>query len=642
MAWTTIYAIAIGLLLTLAFFGYGQLLARMTGQPNRFDGGTKGALGLAAYLAFCGLIELCQLASVALFFVVTLLGIALAARDLRRWPQQFHLNRLTHKPILAVLLMLYVLLIIGIATWHFGNPDDLQGYLVMPERILQTGSTGLDPFLFRRIEAALGGSHYLFAIGLAFLDFTHLRIVDIGIGSLLLAIIVGRHAQDSQRGASLMALSLGLALIAVTFVPVVNLTPDICAMALLYAALKMALGLSRAETILQADHLLFGLLLFGLACLRTTYITPAAAVYAALYLTLVIGRKPWPAFKTALLTALFGLVLMVPWMVVCFRIAGTPLYPFLGLGTLSGAEVAGYASRIVLLRSLIVVGACYALAVGSVYWVLASRQARPATSIFLVAVTTLALAAIGLSQLKLTLYATRYSYVGLTTIPLFLFVESSHYSLPKSALRGVRVALMAAVALFVLVLVRAAPGTVRSGQLSWVHAGSMDDMHGGEALANLADPDQRAAVTAQIAALQNAVPPGKRILVRLDDPFLLNFRRNPIWVMDHPGVIGPAPGVPATDTAEAWLRYLSILKIPYLAYAYGNEAGDSVALGLWFTSHLSGPSHWQKTLQTRTASVQAMLLTLRTKQRTIYDDGTRYVLAISPDSQSIQPPNPSR
>ncbi len=146
---------------------------------------------------------------------------------------------------------------------------------------------------------------------------------------------------------------------------------------------------------------------------------------------------------------------------------------------------------------------------------------------------------------------------------------------------------------------------------------------------NASDPQQRAALVAGIHAMQAAVPPGQLILARLDAPFLLDFRRNPIWVMDHPGQIGPPPGIPDEAAVPAWRAYLGRLDVPFVAYAYANEAGDSVALSAWFMNGLSGPSYWEQKLADKTAAIQAMLLKLRGESHVVFDDGHRYVVSLA-------------
>jgi hypothetical protein len=72
--------------------------------------------------------------------------------------------------------------------------------------------------------------------------------------------------------------------------------------------------------------------------------------------------------------------------------------------------------------------------------------------------------------------------------------------------------------------------------------------------------------------MQLAIPPGQKVLVRLDKNFLLDFRRNPMYVDDLPGGASLPPGIPSFKGPEALAEYLVNHDIRYLAYSYGDEA----------------------------------------------------------------------
>ena len=636
-------ALLAGAAVWIAWWGIGRpigLGAGLGAGSARLDGGTCANLGLAVFLALCGPLELFEAARGWLF--IGFVGVGLVAAALSgarrprwgwRWPGGWAAAGL------LVVLAAAAAYVVDVSWWRFGNVDDLQGYLVMPERILQTGSTGLDPFLFRRVEAGLGGSNYLYALFLALVDFTHLRIVDLALGGVSLLVTVASHARRSARGTALMVPAMMVALVVVVFAPIVNLSPDVLAIAILYSAALMASDMAEAADLAVASHLRLGLLVFALVVLRSTFMAPALAVLLALYGSLLRGGARLKILRPGLAICGLLLVLAAPWMAAVYRIAGTPLYPFLGFGTLTHDEVAAVAAPRVLVRSLVLVGACYALAVGSLIGLGRGGNGRPETERFgarlyfgLLAGVLLVLT--GVSQVKYTVFAYRYSYVGLTAVPLLLFVESlvaeRVAKMPAVSGWGLRqLAPRAGLALFLAVVMRNAPEVLRSGLF-----GAADRPAGGASgvlpQIDVSDPAQYAALSAGLRAMQDAVPPGRLILVRLDAPFLLDFRRNPIWVMDHPGDIGPPPGVPAGGDVAAWQSYLQQVGVPFVAYSYGNEAGYPVALGAWFQGTLAAPSFWQQRIDENTAAVQAMLLTLRRLAPALYDDGQRYVIALTP------------
>lgn len=645
----TTSALAAMLLIAVAFWGYGRTVWAICAPATPTDAGTAACVGLGAYLTACGFIELTACASPALFIVIIATGVMLAAMHAGRSRGQW----LSWRPwsglrgpglILPLLFVVYLAFLINVAWWHFVNTDDTQGYLVMPLRLLQTGSTGLDPFLFRRVEAGLGGNSYLYALPLAIFDFPAAHVVDFGLGSVLLALLVGSHLGEVAAGnVRVLAASLALALAIVIFAPVINLAPDVPAIAIFYAAIRQARRLSHEPAIRLGEHVLFGLLLFALVCLRTSYLTPAFAVAASLYLAMLWTHRNLRVAFAALAAFAVVVVFAVPWMVVLQRIAGTPYYPLLGFGTMTHAEVAGFTVLPTLVKNVGRILLCYALVALGLWTVMRGRTAARSEA-FLCVFTPLLLLLSLLAQTKYTVFGWRYGYVAVVPLPLFLFVELLAAPAVSWWQRNL---LPACLALFAVALVHHEswhPDTVAFGQLYVWAAGQPYNVYAQED----ATADRETLRTA-LRSMQDAVPPHRRLLVRLDMPFLLDFRRNPIWVMDHPGLCGPPPGVPQSATVGAWTRYLTSAGVEYAAYAYANDAGEPPQNEAQFL-RVNGPSYFQERIAAATAAIQSVLLKLRAGGPVIYDDGTRSVIAVgdratgdsaAPQGTGIAPPKAS-
>ena len=525
--------------------------------------------------------------------------------------------------ILLLLLLLYLTFLTNAAWWHFVNSDDAEGYLVMPLRILQTGSSGLDPFLFRRVEAGLGGNNYLYALPLAIFDFPAAHSVDFGLGSLLIALLAGSHANAiAPRNTGILAASLTMALAVVVFAPVINLAPDLPAIAVVYATIRHARRLSRQPAIRLGNHILFGLLIFALVCLRVSYLVPAIAVAASLYLAMLWTSRDPRVVLAALAACLVVAVFAVPWMVALQRIAGTPLYPLLGFGTMSHSEVEGFTAPAILVKNVGRILFCYPL-VALGLWAVARTPPETQSETFLCILAPLLLLLSVIAQTKYTIFGWRYGYVAVIPLPLFLFVELLD---APAARRFYRTLLPACLALFAIALVHNEswhPDTVAFGQLFVGAAGRPFNPY--------AQTDATAArgkLRATLQAMQHAVPPGRLLLVRLEDPFLLDFRRNPVWVMDHPGLCGPPPGVPQSATVAAWTPYLRSAGVAYVAYDYATEAGEPAQLDAAFMG-ANGTSHFQQRISAAAAEVQSVLQQLRNSAPPSYDDGTRYVIPLA-------------
>ena len=68
------------------------------------------------------------------------------------------------------------------------NPhDDFHAYFVFPNKMIQSGSIGPDPYSERRMTSSLGGQYFLDAFVLAALSEENLHLIDPGLGIVLSA-----------------------------------------------------------------------------------------------------------------------------------------------------------------------------------------------------------------------------------------------------------------------------------------------------------------------------------------------------------------------------------------------------------------------------------------------------------------------
>jgi hypothetical protein len=93
------------------------------------------------------------------------------------------------------------------------------------------------------------------------------------------------------------------------------------------------------------------------------------------------------------------------------------------------------------------------------------------------------------------------------------------------------------------------------GALPKQFVGLFNDVRQAAALDHHGDPSARVE-REHYRALQAALPPGARVVVLLDDPALLDYRRNVIANLDAPGFASPGPQLPSFRGAEPLRRYL--------------------------------------------------------------------------------------
>jgi hypothetical protein len=71
---------------------------------------------------------------------------------------------------------------------------------------------------------------------------------------------------------------------------------------------------------------------------------------------------------------------------------------------------------------------------------------------------------------------------------------------------------------------------------------------------------------------QVVVPQGAVILACLAKPFLLDFRRNTVYTVDHAGGASPPPGMPVLGSDAELASYLRLQSVRYVIYSYADEA----------------------------------------------------------------------
>jgi hypothetical protein len=94
------------------------------------------------------------------------------------------------------------------------------------------------------------------------------------------------------------------------------------------------------------------------------------------------------------------------------------------------------------------------------------------------------------------------------------------------------------------------------------------------------DPNARAEQR-RYSAMQGALPAGARAVVMLDDPALLDYRRNPIANLDTPGFASPEPQLPAFRGAEPLRAYLVAQGYRYAAFVRSERSRYFFRRGFW-------------------------------------------------------------
>ena len=571
------------LVIFASFWGYGEALRLALKRPEFEDlgWGLTAAWGMALTLAIGGFLMMLSVATAPVLTGVVLFGAALAAyqafaKNLLADPadskkgkksksiessQQSTDSRKAlsfHATDWVLWFMVGVAFLCSIAWPHQVDPnDDLICYLMLPERILQTG-TLIEPFSVRRM-GSLGGHSLLQALTMLVGNERAGHVADSGLGMLLwFGILWGMLSKAAPGMWWLRFLVLFLAV----FLPVprINTMSSLTGTALLTALFVTLDRWSDTKKTGLRSLLPIGLLAAGAASLRPIYLLPAAGIVGLLGMLMLVESfcsksrtKIGVPFLlgTGSLTAAF----MVSYMVVLWLSNGTihfpPFHGFMNpafelIGSKEGA-LADSANALAFLFSqeMVVIFACFLLAFA------VANRALATSIIFATAFCSWLVA----QKFGVTVYSEIYRYTFPGAVAAGFFFLAKAVSLrSESELRIASLPTLIAIPLVAIFLVNAP----QAGREWGLRAKTLPEEL--DLPKSILDPNLALAYR----LLQDKVPTGKSILAVVDAPYLLNYSRNPIYNVDAIGGSSPWGGMPFFQGPEALKNYLVKNGVDYI------------------------------------------------------------------------------
>jgi hypothetical protein len=640
------FAFGWGIFILLSLTGWGSVLNWLLFPNDRTDWGQRAAWGVALSVVVGGVLNLLSSISRTTILFYLGLGIAFWVIDLlvRRprppesisHPASNLRSRKAYLIICGVLVILLALIqyagSISVARSdypssfagpvRFNQADDFQAYFIFPEKMLQLGSMGRDPFCSRRLESALGGQAFLDTFVLSVLSVQHLHIVDPGIGLLLiLGLLWGNF---KERGTSL-CWSLAILLVFVW------IDPPTVNVASLYIGTAMFLSLCRtlAWKALPASRFLsraiiIALIATAICSLKSNFIPACGVMLVCSYLCYVASQHfSREAIAELVGTAVLTVAFTLPWMISMHQSSGTFLYPLLGRGFHQSAYKDSMCPYCWLTASTVLkllvkhLTDVFSVAVGTlgVFYLASRRREIKGRE----AILSLLLGA-AFGHVVVTLAAaesfSRYSYPFLLAATLILITEAA--SPPEEPGQGNWQASGPIVAVAVLLFLT---GSTWDASKT-LYAECLDSAREGLRHKSLVSKQDVEAYE----TLQQSVPPGEALLEKLDKPFLLDFKRNTVLVLDW-AAASPPPGMPYSRGSEALARYLSSQSIRYVAYSYGGEA-ERRKLPTYFP--------WFRIQLLYSYDFEDNMEGLGKTRRHLYDDGNSFVLdLLQPGADSV-------
>ncbi len=592
-----------GLLLLVSFGGWGRALEHVLFPGRRADLGLCMAWGASAILFVGALIAAASQFSRGVVLVLVDVGLVAAAVFLVRGRQALiedatfvyrvaRQNRLLAL-MLGVLLAATVVHYLGGVADTSSNPyDDDVAYLPFVKKLLQTG-TLVEPFSFRRLSA-LGGQTLYLALLAPHADSRHLNAFDRGVCVVMvIALILGHRKGARRMPLFLTILTLGFVL----SLPnnSINTAAHFAGFAL-FLALYRTMAWIETEDRVVAKSVVLALVAAATCTLRQNYLSVPVLMLASGYAYRVLGTKAG-TFRDRLrepaLVCGLSFVALLPWLVLAYRSNDTFLFP-LQDGTFRRAMDLKSPSLNMFkeVRFLISVALENEPIKGLGLIALASVMIRERTSYKPLRSLWIA-SAVGVVVLSHTFTLSdagnlaRYLYGFLAALAVAAIL---HAGTDRLAGRS------SATARATLVLVIAA----MAAQFTYSRQESAKMYH--TFLKNLdverrrgpSSPETMTHEAFLYPHVQSQVPKGASLAVMVDDPYYLDFARNPIFNLDMPGYASlKNPEMPYFKGSEPVAEYFLAHGIRYVMYVRPEHSHWLYQREFWFARMFNDEEIWR-------------------------------------------------
>jgi hypothetical protein len=594
------------------------------------------AIGLAAWIAIGGLLNLLLVAYPAMIYLLLAVGCAFLAKELAAKDSRIRaiLTAARHVDLYVVGWLCIALAIVGftIATQlspsAYNHHDDYQKYFAHVARMLQTGTLFGSPLNTLGSET-LGGQAFIQAAFVSYLPFAAINSADAVFCFSLTVLLTGGIAL----GRPAIAPAALLAMVAVwLFEPqYVNVTALYSAAALIFAII--ALTVDRREyaagNVSCAPAAVIGLLYAALMALKPTF-----GLFILLHFLFCIAADAFSSrcigstTKRAATVMGWSLLFVAPWAALYFPLYWTALMA--PVASMVEAPVPAVRTINLLSTATLFYGGSYAAyTLAAVMPLICGIAALTRGEWSNPDVTRFAgICAAVLIAYLFMLFAMGPLLAGYPTalrhfLPILigavpatlvlcgLFEQSADSPRRLSRAAGVGVGLAAILAVcFVSDFSTRASQLVRTGtMLSYVRNWPPDGTSA--LLATSSEMLQpQGPLARKLAELQHAVPAGEPLLVWISAPFLLNFARNPIIDVDIGGVANP------------WS------KAPPVSYVLWQYAGFGIRLPAHYERQMRGSGRRETYLAARGLVYFRHLEDLASRARVLIDDGSTVVLRI--------------
>lgn len=580
-----------GLLLFQSCLGYGGLILWKISRNDLLKS-LAPVLGLGFYFTLGGWLNLLEIFHRPLILVVVYFGVLTHLFLVAKLHVSADQDRLvkffqTSSWLKLVYILFFMIALAGgyltaVGNYHFNVHDDFHGYLFFPQKLLQLGGLGVDPFSERRVVTGFGIGALWLAMGLVKISTSYIHVMDLGVGLLMAGYAIFYFPLKTSFQKSRFCLGIAIALM--TF-PIVNVTPNFLSIAVIMSIwLVFWLMTSQTQQFIATSKIywfVLGICFFVLIGLKNTYIPYAAISFGLgmLYLWRVV-KVPTRLFLTGIgIVGITVICSLIPWMLDLYRSSGTYFYPFLGKGVHASAygyfpsataqfmTASTWATDFLVLinplgKSIFIINISLTLMALLMYW--RSNFVNRYLLFFTLPLLSSLLNVLAVGYAIGGYGAYRYAYasalaslVSALLILMVITVEQSAGAVYRFAKQSLLI-----YCTIVLLMIRTVQDSVAYGKERWDQI--LESFYGADTICELSYPAYK--------NLSAAIPQNSGVLLRVDTPFLINSLHSKAFIADYPGSASPAPGMPVNQGPEALREYLLNQGVEYVVWGYANEA----------------------------------------------------------------------
>ena len=590
--------------------GWGSELARRCWPEERIDLSLRVAWGSSLFAFVGGVCAMVSGLSKAVILVWMVGGAALAVRSCfmgrdrmaAELYARFRATRL-HVPLAGVVAFLAVAVLfryLGGASDFSSNPyDDDVSYYPFAKQLLERG-TLIDPFSFRRMST-LGGQALYHAALLIRVQPLHLNVFDRGMCFVLAVGLLASH-RVGDRKATLFARVVSVAFIVVLPNTGINSASYYSGLAF-FLAFFQTLERLPSDAFLgprSAVRRLVPLALTGaaLCTLRQNYQAVVGIVLVSSY-GLAALRVRRAALRSVVVEGVICLALVglfvAPWLVLLYRSSDTFLFPLMKGTFRAGVDV--QSREMTLLRFLrffadvwLQPDPIYTLPLFFLVGLFVRERSlrRPMAAQWIGGFVSLVALCLAFTLSDAGNLA-RYAYGFATASALLTWQTVATLAAARSRDRAFALAAPVAVLVFGLSAPLLHPeNRFRTKKMIAAQLRDTDEL-----LRRTVPVQAEPPVASVYRSVQASVPAGARVLIMLDEPYLLDYARNEIWNLDMPGLASPAPGIPSFQGPEPVAAYLRGLGIRHVALVMPDRSAYLYRRDVWLDHLYDSEEIWR-------------------------------------------------